>query len=123
MALMCSHEGKYIRIAYPSVSHPREGDGALRRTCRPTESVAILGRRRWFVSASNGYIRANSRRPSPTPIPFERSADDIIAHCHSAVQAHWLKARIAARLAQCHLELHPDKTHIVYGKDADRRGS
>ena len=56
-------------------------------------------------------------------IPFERSADDIIAHCHSAVQAHWLKARIAARLAQCHLELHPDKTHIVYGKDADRRGS
>ena len=56
MALMCSQEGKYIRIAYPSVSHPREGDGALRRACRPTESVAILGRRRWFVSASNGYV-------------------------------------------------------------------
>ena len=56
-------------------------------------------------------------------IPFERYADDIIAHCHSAAQAHWLKARIAARLAQCHLELHPEKTHIVYCKDADRRGS
>jgi hypothetical protein len=48
---------------------------------------------------------------------------DSIAHCHSAAQAHWLKTRIAARLAQCHLELHPDKTHIVYCKDADRRGS
>jgi RNA-directed DNA polymerase len=56
-------------------------------------------------------------------IPFERYADDIIAHCQSAAQAHWLKARIAARLAQCHLELHPEKTHIVYCKDADRRGS
>ena len=56
-------------------------------------------------------------------IPFERSADDIIAHCHSAAQAPWLKARIAARLAQCHLELHPEKTRIVYCKDADRRGT
>jgi len=56
-------------------------------------------------------------------IPFERYADDIIAHCQSAVQARWLQARIATRLAQCHLELHPTKTHIVYGKDADRRGT
>jgi hypothetical protein len=30
---------------------------------------------------------------------------------------------IAARLAQVGLELHPDKTRIVYCKDADRRGS
>jgi hypothetical protein len=28
------------------------------------------------------------------------------------VQARWLQARIATRLAQCHLELHPTKTHI-----------
>jgi len=56
-------------------------------------------------------------------IPFERYADDIIAHCQSAAQAHWLKTRIAARLAQCHLELHPEKTPIVYCKDADRRGT
>ncbi len=56
-------------------------------------------------------------------IPFERYADDIIAHCQSEVQARWLQARIATRLAQCHLELHPTKTHIVYCKDADRRGT
>jgi len=56
-------------------------------------------------------------------IPFERYADDIIAHCQSEAQARWLQARIATRLAQCHLELHPTKTHIVYCKDADRRGS
>jgi len=56
-------------------------------------------------------------------IPFERYADDIIAHCQSEGQARWLQARIATRLAQCHLELHPTKTHIVYCKDADRRGT
>ena len=48
---------------------------------------------------------------------------DIIAHCQSAAQARWHHARIATRLAQCHLALHPDKTHMVYCKDADRRGT
>lgn len=62
------------------------------------------------------------QREQPS-IPFERYADDIIAHCQSEAQARWLHARIAIRLAQCHLELHPDKTHIVYCKDADRRGT
>ena len=56
-------------------------------------------------------------------IPFERYADDIIAHCQSEAQARWLQARIATRLAQCHLELHPTQTHLVYGTDADRRGT
>ena len=56
-------------------------------------------------------------------IPFERSADDLIAQCQSEVPARWLQARIATRLAQCHLELHPTQTHSVSGKDADRRGT
>jgi RNA-directed DNA polymerase len=62
------------------------------------------------------------QRKQPS-IPFERYADDIIAHCQSEAQARWLQTRIATRLAQCHLALHPDKTHIVYCKDADRRGT
>ena len=66
--------------------------------------------------------RESTTREHPS-IPFERYADDISAHCQSEAQARWLQARIATRLAQCHLELHPTKTHIVYGKDADRRGT
>ena len=62
------------------------------------------------------------QRAQPS-LPFERSADDLIAHCQSAAPARWLHARIATRLAPCHRELHPDKTHMVYGKDADRRGT
>jgi RNA-directed DNA polymerase len=54
--------------------------------------------------------------------PFERYADDIIAHCDSEEQAEELKTAIAARLWTLGLELHPDKTKIVYCKDANRRG-
>jgi RNA-directed DNA polymerase len=54
--------------------------------------------------------------------PFERYADDVIAHCDSEEQAEELEAAIAERLGTLGLELHPDKTKIVYCKDANRRG-
>jgi RNA-directed DNA polymerase len=56
-------------------------------------------------------------------IPFERYADDIIVHCRSEKQAHWIKARIKERLAEFKLELHPKKTKIVYCKDGKRKGN
>jgi RNA-directed DNA polymerase len=56
-------------------------------------------------------------------IRFERYCDDAVVHCRSERQARFLRDAIAARLAQVGLELHPDKTRIVYCKDADRTGS
>ena len=56
-------------------------------------------------------------------IPFERYADDIIAHCKTEAQAKHLLENIKERMAQCKLELHPEKTKIVYCKDDDRRDS
>src|SRR5688572_19238384 len=53
-------------------------------------------------------------------MPFERYADDIVIHLKSEAQAEWLRGRLEERLRQCHLELHPVKTKIVYCKDADR---
>ena len=55
-------------------------------------------------------------------IPFERYADDIICHCKSADEARALWSALADRLAACKLTLHPEKTKIVYCKDANRRG-
>jgi len=55
-------------------------------------------------------------------IPFERFADDVLCHCGSERQARELKESLARRFAECGLELHPDKTRIVYCKDDDRRG-
>jgi RNA-directed DNA polymerase len=54
--------------------------------------------------------------------PFERYADDVVAHCDSEEQAHRLRAAVAERLAVLGLELHPEKTKVVYCKDANRRG-
>ena len=53
-------------------------------------------------------------------IPFERYADDIICHCRSEAQASSLRQALEARLTACRLELHPQKTKIVYCKDANR---
>ena len=52
---------------------------------------------------------------------FERYADDAIVHCRTERQAQEVRAAIAARLRECGLELHPEKTKIVYCKDDDRR--
>ena len=45
-----------------------------------------------------------------------------MAHCDSEQQARRLQAAIAERLGSLGLELHPEKTKIVYCKDANRRG-
>ena len=55
-------------------------------------------------------------------IPFERYADDVICHCKSAEEARALWSALADRFAACKLVLHPEKTKIVYCKDANRRG-
>jgi len=55
--------------------------------------------------------------------PFERYADDIVAHCDTEERARILRAAVAKRLGTLGLELHPVKTKIVYCKDANRPGS
>ena len=55
-------------------------------------------------------------------LPFERYADDIVCHCRSEAQARALREALEARFEACKLKLHPQKTKIVYCKDANRRG-
>lgn len=55
-------------------------------------------------------------------LPFERYADDAIVHCRTEREAQKVRSAIAARLQECRLELHPEKTKVVYCKDDDRRG-
>ena len=53
--------------------------------------------------------------------PFERYADDIIVHCNSKEEAEQLLNSIKERLAGFDLELHPDKTKLVYCKNYLRK--
>ena len=60
-------------------------------------------------------------REFPT-VEFERYVDDAVVHCTSQRQARMLRDAIANRLETVGLQLHPDKTRIVYCKDGKRRG-
>lgn len=64
----------------------------------------------------------NWMRETHPDVPFERYADDIVAHCKTEEQAQQVLESIKRRLEQCRLELHPQKTKIVYCKDGDRQG-
>jgi group II intron reverse transcriptase/maturase len=55
--------------------------------------------------------------------PFARYADDAVVHCRSLEQAEAVIAAIAARLEECGLTMHPEKSKIVYCKDSNRTGT
>lgn len=57
---------------------------------------------RWVVREMRNQIR------------FERYADDIVCHCQTRMQAEELLKKLGERLKACGLELHPQKTKIVY---------
>ena len=54
-------------------------------------------------------------------VPFCRYADDGVLHCRSQAEATRLHEQLDARLADCGLQLHPEKTRIVYC--SGRRGA
>ena len=55
-------------------------------------------------------------------VQFERYADDIVCHCYSEIEARQLKSLLDSRFQACGLELHPEKTKIVYCKGGYNRG-
>jgi len=56
-------------------------------------------------------------------VQFERYVDDAVIHCVSRAQAEQVLAALGERMRAVGLELHPDKTRIVYCQDGRRRGS
>lgn len=65
--------------------------------------------------AMDRWIRAHLRG-----VQYCRYADDGVIHCQSEAQAKQVVDRLAQRLRQCGLELHPQKTRIVYCRDVRR---
>jgi RNA-directed DNA polymerase len=54
-------------------------------------------------------------------VEFERYADDAVVHCATERRAKEVLAALERRMAEVGLQLHPDKTRIVYCKDGKRR--
>lgn len=56
-------------------------------------------------------------------VKFARYADDAIIHCKSKAQADWILNKLNERMQECGLELHKEKTKLVYCKDYRRQGN
>lgn len=55
-------------------------------------------------------------------VKFVRYADDAILHCQSKAHAEQMLNAIGERMEACGLELHPEKTKLVYCRDYRRQG-
>jgi group II intron reverse transcriptase/maturase len=53
-------------------------------------------------------------------VKLERYADDAILHCNSKAHAEETLRKVQTRIESCGLELHPDKTKLVYCRDFRR---
>jgi len=53
--------------------------------------------------------------------PWCRYADDGLVHCKTEREAQELLASLRKRFEECRLELHPEKTKIIYCKDGKRK--
>lgn len=51
---------------------------------------------------------------------YARYADDIIIHCNTMKEAKEIRQELKNRLRSCNLDLHPDKTKIIYCQDEKR---
>ncbi len=63
------------------------------------------------------------RRTTSPRLPLARSADEALGHGRTAAEAQEGRGAMAARGQACRRELPPEKTTIVEGQDADRRGT
>lgn len=54
-------------------------------------------------------------------VRFVRYADDGVIHCKSEEQAKLVMRMVQYRLRECRLEMHPEKSRIVYCKDVNRQ--
>ena len=55
-------------------------------------------------------------------VRYVRYADDAVLHCKSKLQADYVLRNLSKRMKECGLELHPEKTKLVYCRDYRRQG-
>jgi RNA-directed DNA polymerase len=97
----------------------QQADGVLRPRTKGTPQGGVISPLLANLFLHYAFDRWMARNFSR--LPFCRYADDGLVHCRSLKQAEYVQQRLALRLKECGLELHPDKTRIVYCKDLHRR--
>jgi RNA-directed DNA polymerase len=99
---------------------PMEGeDGRLVERTRGTPQggvVSPLLANLFLHYALDVWLSLNMRS-----VRFCRYADDGVIHCKSEEQAKLVMRRVKERLCECRLEMHPEKSRIVYCRDINRQ--
>lgn len=54
-------------------------------------------------------------------VKWSRYADDGVVHCKTENEAMGILTALTQRFAECGIEMHPEKTKIIYCKDSRRR--
>jgi len=96
-------------------------DGSLEERTKGAPQGAVISpllANLFMHDAFDAWLRRNFPH-----MQFARSADDAVIHPRSLAEAERVLEAVRLRVLGCGLELHPEKTKIVYGQDADRRGS
>lgn len=98
----------------------QHSDGRREETTRGTPQGGVIS-----PLLANLYLHYAFDRWMERTFPeaeFERYADDIVIHCRSKEESEQIERALAARLQECGLTLHPEKTKVVYCKDGKRKG-
>lgn len=88
-----------------------DGDGRREQRSRGTPQGGVISPLLANLYLHKAFDQWMKKFPE---VVFERYADDIIVHCVSENQAYYLKNRIEGRLKLYGLEMHPEKTKVVY---------
>jgi RNA-directed DNA polymerase len=120
-AVRCHTDCKWVLLYIERwLTVPMQGqDGSLTRRDRGTPQGGVISP--LLANLFLHYAFDRWMTTSFPKVPFCRYADDGLIHCRSFKQAHYLKQRLADRLNDCGLELHSDKTKVVYCKDKHRQ--
>ena len=54
---------------------------------------------------------------------FARYADDAVIHCRNKTEADKVICAVDSRLKECKLEMHSEKSKVIYCKDSNRKGN
>ena len=96
----------------------QRADGTLRQRTKGTPQGGVIS-----PLLANLFLHYAFDRWMGRQFPrllFCRYADDGLIHCRTLKQAQFVKERLAQRLKDCGLEIHPDKTRIVHCKSVHR---
>lgn len=97
----------------------QQSDGSIAARTKGTPQGGVISPLLSNLYLHHAFDMWMSRRFANNP--FERYADDIIVHCNSKAEAEHLLESIRERLAGFELDLHPEKTKLVYCKNWKRK--